>query len=585
MHGQWFTTEVTENTEEKLDSSHDGGLCRRHAMNPAIFFLNSISVRSVCSVVNLKAAFAGICIFFAILSRVSGQADDLQAKKPDSGAYDSFKINNRIDSYVIAQLKTNGIPPSETCSDEVFVRRVYLDAAGTLPTPAEVRQFLNDKDPGKRAKLIDALLERREFADYQALKWGDLLRIKAEFPSNLWPQAAQGYDRWVRRNIIMNTPYDQFVRQLLTASGSNFHVPPVNFYRAFQERGPRQIAENIALVFMGIRLNSKDFTEDQIRGMAAFFAKTGYKNTDEWKEEIVYFNDQGKLIDKKTNLPLKPAPLNGKPVEIAPDKDPRVVFAEWLTSPDNPWFAKNAVNRAWGRLAGRGISDVDNMSSSAGSCWSPDLLAYLEKELVASKYDMKHIYRLILNSNTYQLSAKPNAFNATDDSGFSHYRVRRIDAEPLIDAICQITGTTETYTSNIPEPYTFLPNGNRAIMLADGSIDSPFLELFGRPPRNTSYESERNNTPSWLQAQHLLNSSHIQRKIEPGPVIKKLIMDKKGNPYIISELYLLILSRFPTEEEKNIALNYMNSPKRKQNDATYDLAWALINSKEFILKH
>ena len=533
--------------------------------------------------INYRPAIAGTCIFFAALTWACGQGNDLPVKTPESGSYDSFRINNRIDSYVIAQLKSNGIPPSETCADEVFVRRVYLDAAGTLPSPSEVRQFLGDKDPGKRAKLIDALLERREFADYQALKWGDLLRIKAEFPSNLWPQAAHGYDRWVRRNLIMNTPYDQFVRQLLTVSGSNFHVPPVNFYRAFQERGPRQIAENVALVFMGIRLNSRDFSEDQIMGMAAFFAKTAYKNTDEWKEEIVYFNDQGKLVDKKNNLPVKPAPLNGKPIDIPPDKDPRVVFADWLTSPANPWFAKNAVNRVWGRLTGRGISDIDNMTS--GSCRNPELLAYLEQELVANKYDMKHIYRLILNSNTYQLSAKTNPLNAADDSGFSHYRIRRIDAEPLIDAICQITGAAESYTSNIPEPYTFLPNGNRAITLADGSIDSPFLELFGRPPRNTSFESERNSTPSWLQAQHLLNSSHIQRKIDPGPVIKKLITDKKGNQYIINELYLLILSRFPAEEEKNIALNYMNSSKRKQNDATCDLAWALINSKEFILKH
>lgn len=532
-----------------------------------------------------RIVVVSVCLFFATTSCVYGQTNDLQVKRADSGSYENFKINNRIDSYVIAQLKANGIPPSETCTDAVFVRRVYLDAVGTLPTPAETRQFLSDQNPGKRVNLIDLLLERREFADYQALKWGDLLRIKAEFPSNLWPQAAQGYDRWVRQNMLLNTPYDQFVRQLLTAGGSNFHVPPVNFYRAFQERGPRQIAENIALVFMGIRLNSKDFTEEQILGMAAFFAKTGYKNTDEWKEEIVYFNEQGKLVDKKTNLPVKPTPLNGKPMDIPPDKDPRTVFAEWLISPANPWFAKNAVNRVWGRLAGRGISDVDNMNLSAGACRSPELLAYLEQELIANKYDIKHIYRLILNSNTYQLSSKNNSLNAADDSGFSHYRIRRIDAEPLIDAICQITGTTETYSSNIPEPYTFLPDGNRAITLADGSIDSPFLELFGRPPRNTSYESERNNTPSWLQAQHLLNSSHIQRKIEPGPVIRKLITDKKGNPYIINELYLLILSRFPTEAEKSIALNYMNSPKRKQNEATYDLAWALINSKEFILKH
>jgi hypothetical protein len=531
---------------------------------------------------------------------------------PSPQAYESFKINNHIDELVLTKLKEKQIVPSETCSDEVFLRRAYLDAIGTLPQPWEVRAFLSDKNPDKRAKLIDRLLARNEFADYWSLKWADLLRIKAEFPSNLWPNAVQAYHRWVRDSIRRNTPYDQFVRQLLTSNGSNFRDPPANFYRAFQERTPRQIAENVALVFMGLRLNDSGFTEAQILGMSAFFAKIGYKNTDEWKEEIVFFNPNGKLenpaatygisnnaafsqlkVPKSSTatynsmykMPVSPAFPIGKTPAIPQDKDPRIVFADWLTAPDNPWFARNISNRIWFWIMGCGIvNEADDMRAS-NPAWSPELLSYLEKELVKNKYDLKHLYRMILNSNTYQLSSKTNKWNATDENGFSHYRIRRIDAEPLIDAICQITGSSERYSSNIPEPFTFIPGDQRTILLADGSMDSPFLEMFGRPTRNTSFESDRNSSPSVIQAQYMLNSSAIQRKIEQGWPIKQILSANKGTPYMIEELYLRILSRFPAEREKKVAEAYMSFPKRKKDEAVCDIAWALMNTKEFILKH
>jgi hypothetical protein len=527
-------------------------------------------------------------------------------------AYESFKINNHIDELVLAKLKEKQVAPSEICSDEVFVRRAYLDVIGTIPQSWEAKAFLSDKTPDKRTKLIDKLLARSEFADYWSLKWSDLLRIKAEFPSNLWPNAVQAYHRWVRDSIRSNMSYDQFVRQLLTSNGSNFRVPPVNFYRAFQERTPRQIAENIALVFMGLRLDDSGFTEAQILGMSAFFAKIGYKNTDEWKEEIVFYNPYGKLENQAATCgipnnaafselstsrqppmiynsmyktPVTPAFPVGKTPLIPKDKDPRIVFSDWLTAPDNPWFARNISNRIWFWIMGRGIvNEADDMRAT-NPPWSPELLSYLEKELVKNKFDLKHVYRLILTSNTYQLSSKANRWNAADEDGFSHYRIRRIDAEPLIDAICQITGSSEKYTSNIPEPFTFIPGDQRTILLADGSIDSPFLEMFGRPTRNTSYESERNSSPSVIQAQYMLNSSDIQRKIEQSGPIKQLLSAKKGNPYVIEELYLRILSRFPSELEKNESEGYMSSTKKNADEAVCDIAWALINTKEFILKH
>ena len=273
---------------------------------------------------------------------------------------------------------------------------------------------------------------------------------------------------------------------------------------------------------------------------------------------------------------------------------------------------------------GRGIVHEPDDMRPSNPAWSPELLSDLERELVRTKYDLKSIYRLILNSSTYQLSSTPHAGNAADETGFSHYRIRRLDAEPLLDAINQVTGTGEKYTSSIPEPFTFLPDDQRAIELADGSIDLPFLELFGRPPRNTSYESERNSQPSVFQAQHLLNSSHIQKKIEQSPALRQLAVSGwkqpqgadmrkqkppargKGkqadrvvggirkpfelasdgvNPKLVEELYLRVLSRYPTVQEKKVADDYLAASNRKPSESVCDLAWALVNSTEFILKH
>lgn len=525
-------------------------------------------------------------IVFVIITAICGcrQFGVVFLGYPPGSCYDSFKVNNQIDKIVINDLDEKNIAPSETCSDEVFIRRIYLDAAGTLPPPKDVKDFIADKDLKKRSKLIDKLLESKDFADYQAMKWSDLLRIKAEFPSNLWPQASQVYHRWVKESIYKNKPYNQFARELLTSNGSNFHVPPINFYRAFQERNPKDIASNVCLVFMGIRIDKAPYTEEQLSGLSAYFSKISYKNTDEWKEEIVYFNPDAKP-DAKLNIPEKPVPLNGQPVNVEYGQDPRIMFADWLTAPENPWFAKNIVNRIWYWLIGRGIvHEPDNMNPPNMPS-NPELLAFLEKELIANKYDLKHIYRLILNSNVYQLSSATNEWNIADESGFSHYLIRRLDSEVLIDAICQLTGVPERYSSGIPEPFTYLPTSERAVRIADGSISSSFLDMFGRSPRNTSFESEKTISSSLLQCQHMLNSGHIQKKIEQSQAIKKIINDKKGNDYIIQEFYVLILSRFPTADEKKVAEAYLSSNKRKPYDSAIDLAWALVNTKEFILKH
>lgn len=484
---------------------------------------------------------------------------------------------NAIDTLVAARLGAKTIAPANLSSDEVFIRRVYLDVTGRLPEPDEVRRFLNSTQPTKRADLIDTLLESDAFAAYGAVKWCDVLRVKAEFPINLWPNAVQAYHRWVYDAIRQNMPYDQFARQLLTASGSNYRVPQVNFYRALQEQTPAAAAHAAALTFMGVRIETLPAEKQQ--HLEAFFSRITYKATAEWKEEIIF-------LDPTASDPLKAVFPDGKTVVIAVGQDPRRVFADWLTRPDNPWFAKAVVNRTWAWLMGRGIVHEPDDMRPDNPPSNPQLLAFLEKELIKADFDLKHLHRLILNSRTYQQSSIPRSTHPDAEALFAYYPVRRLDAEVLIDALCQITGIGERYSSLIPEPFTFIPEEHPTVELADGSISSPFLEMFGRPSRDTGLASERNNLPSDAQRLHLLNSSHIQRKIENSPRLRTLIRTSGRNPRtLIGTLYLTVLSRLPTPEELTAAEDYAKTPGLNATQAAHDLVWTLINSKEFLYQH
>jgi len=488
-----------------------------------------------------------------------------------------YKAINEIDRIVAAALRKEGIKPAERCSDQVFIRRVYLDVTGALPSPAQVRKFLASTDDNKREKLIDSLLTSEGFPGYYSLKWCDLLRVKAEFPINLWPNAVQAYHRWVTDAIAKNIPYDQFARELLTSSGSNFRVPQVNFYRAMQGHDKSSIASAAALTFMGVRLDK--WPSSKRSQMEAFFSRIAFKNTAEWKEEIVY-------LDPAATDPLKAVFPDGKTVTIASDKDPRIVFAKWLTESQNQWFARNGVNRIWAWLFGRGIIHQPDNIRPDNPPSNPELLAYLEKEFVKAKYDTRHIFKLILNSRTYQQSSVAKTDNPKAEALFAYYPVRRLDAEVLIDALCSITGSSERYSSAIPEPFSFIPKVNRSVELADGSTTSQFLEMFGRPARDTGLFSERNNKPTDTQRLHMLNSTHIQQKIESSAKIRQYVKTSKRNhTKLIRLIYSSVLSRLPTREEVDIALKYYQNNKMKINEATNDLVWSLINTKEFLYQH
>lgn len=529
----------------------------------------------------------------------------------------ALKTECRIDQLVMARLKPLGVRPA-LCSDAVFVRRAYLDVIGVLPSAAEAKAFIDDPDTAtKRTRLVDRLLASDEFAVYWGMKWGDLLRIKAEFPINLWPNAAQLYHRWVVASLAENKPYDQLVREMLTASGSNFRVGPVNFYRAIPSRTPEGIASTVALTFMGTR--TEGWPKKKLAGMSSFFAQIGYKPTSEWKEEYVFWDPAGTHTLAGNAAPGRASieeigkPLviegaatpegalatypkqaifpDGTKVTFRDDRDPREVFADWLISPKNTWFTRSIANRTWAWLMGRGlIHEADDLRDDNPPS-HPELLFYLEKELVVANYDLKHLYRLILNSEAYQFSSLPRSSKTGTEALFAAYPMRRLEAEVLIDAINRITGTSELYTSPIPEPFTYIPQGQPAVSIGDGSITSSFLSLFGRSARATGTEDERTNLVVAEQWLHLLNSSHVQEKLERGPGIKGLVTAKRPANETITALYLTILSRHPTREEIAAARAYCGIGAEEKPGKTArlehwnDLAWALLNTHEFLFRH
>ena len=489
----------------------------------------------------------------------------------------TFVPANGIDEIMLAAWRKQGVAPALRCSDEVFLRRAYLDLIGTLPTPAEGAAFRRDRRPDKRATLVETLLARREFADYWSLKWCDVLRVKAEFPVNLWPNAVQAYHRWIRDAIRDGKPYDRFARELLASSGSNFRVPPVNFYRAMQGHEPATIARSVALTMMGTRIDS--WPKERREGMEAFFSRVAFKPTAEWKEEIVH-------LDPAAVGPLHAVFPDGSAATIPSGTDPRLVFADWLLRPDNPWFARAAANRQWFWLMGRGVIDEADDIRPDNPPAVPGLLEFLAGELVAAKYDTRHLLRLIVSSRTYQQSPIPQDDPARAEALFACYPVRQLDAEVLVDALVHVFGPGESYSSPIPEPFTFVPENQRTILLADGSITSQFLEMFGRPSRDTGTLAERSLKSTAGQRLHMLNSTHVQRKIEGGWALKGLALRARRQPDLaIGTLYESILSRPPAPLERIEARGYFDEGGVTAAQAVTDLAWALVNTKEFLYRH
>jgi hypothetical protein len=497
--------------------------------------------------------------------------------------------NNYVDKFVFAKLKMLSIPPSDLCTDAEFLRRAYLDVCGSLPPPKEVRAFLADTSSNKRAKLVEALLERPEYADFWTLKWSDVFRSSRKA---IQVKGTHVFQRWLRERIVQNTGFDALVREMLTASGSTFVNPPANYYRV--ARDPQNLAETTAQLFFGIRMQCakchnhpfERWTQDDYYSMAAFFARVRNKKDvldpapnpqQPGGGEIIFDARSGEVTQPRTGQVMKPKFMGGAVANIPPRVDRRQVLADWLTSGDNPFFAKSIANRIWYHLTGKGIVDpVDDFRDSNPSA-NDELLDALAKDFVAHKFDVKYLIRVIMNSRTYQLSAQTNEYNADDTKYFSHAVTKLLTAEQLLDAICTAT--------EVPEKFAGLPLGTRAIQLPDGDFNHTFLKTFGQPARELACECERESDSNLAQALQLINGPTINEKVRnPNNRIGRLLKEKSSEVEMLNELYLSTLARSPNQENVKVALEHIARAPDKRK-AWEDIEWALLNAKEFLFRH
>lgn len=487
---------------------------------------------------------------------------------------------NYVDDAVYGKLKKLRFAPSDICDDATFIRRASIDLNGSFPKPDEVEKFLQDTDPAKRDKLVDQLLARKEFAELWVMKWAELLEIRTR-DNRVYPKATVLYFEWLRDQMLSNVPFDQIVQKLLTASESNFRNPAANYYQI--EPDTLKLAENTAQVFMGMRIQCSQchnhpfdrWTMNDYYSFAAFFAQIGRKQGDDPRETVIYDRGDGEVKHLVTGKAMNPKFLGGDEPEIK-GQSRREVLAHWLTSPQNPYFARNLANIVWAHFMGRGIIEpVDDVRISNPPA-NPELLDALAAKFVEYKYDFKRVVRDICTSRTYQLSTHPNASNASDDRNFSKAAIRRIRAEVLLDCISEVTETQDKFPG--------LPRGARAVEIADGNTANYFLTTFGRASRTTVCSCEVKVDPNLSQALHLLNGRTLQSKIEDGAVVKKLLKQGQTPDQIIQNLYLRCFSRKPTDEEMT-KLKQFIAPDSNPEQALNDIFWSLLNAKEFVFNH
>ena len=478
--------------------------------------------------------------------------------------------------------RNSELDPVRPASDAAFLRRARLKLTGKLPSPNEVRAFLRDRSPDKRAKLIDRLIASPEFADMMAMRYCQMFRVKSEFPINMWPNAVQLFHAYLRDAAARDLPYDRMARELLVTDGSNFRKPQVNFLRGHADRTPEGVAKGVMLSLTGIRLEKLPVADR--KGVAAFFSRLGRKDTDEWKEEIVFTLPEPIELTARTP--------DGKVWTIkSPQQEPRRVFANWLLSPKNPYFARAFANRMWYWLMGRGFVDpADDLVEVAPDGklklrTTPELDA-LADAFKRRKYSVKALVRIICNSPAFNADWKTaEAERKTAEKLFAVYVLHRLEPEVFVDALATVTGVHDSYRSVIPEPFTILPRNTPAVKIADGSISSGALDNFGRSPRDSGELAETRLHITSAQRQWLLNSNILFNRLQNTP--RRIFGRRKLNAdQRIDELYLAILSRYPTRRERETLRRRLNALSGKRRGRFWnDVVWALVNTREFMLYH
>jgi hypothetical protein len=487
---------------------------------------------------------------------------------------------NYIDEAVYAKLKRLRLVPSDVCDDTTFIRRAFLDITGTLPTPREIQQFTSDNAPDRRERLVETLVGRKEFVDLWVMQWAELLEMRSR-DNQVYPKAVLRYFEWLQTQMLTNAPLDQIVQRLLTGTGSNLRQPAANYCQI--EPDTLKLAENTAQVFLGMRIQCAQchnhpfdrWTMNDYYGFAAFFAQVGRKPGDDPRETVIFDRKEGEVKHPVTGAVTRPKFLAGEVPDLK-DQSRREVLARWLTSPQNPYFARNLANRLWSHFFGRGIVEPPDDLRVNNPPSNPELLDALAAKVIAYQYDLRKLVRDICASRTYQLSTRANSTNASDDRNFSRAAIRRIRAEVLLDCISRVTETQDKFPG--------LPRGARAVQIADGNTANYFLTTFGRATRTTVCSCEVKTDPNLSQALDLLNGDTTQSKIEQGGVVKRQLKEGHAPDEIIEDLYLRCLSRKPTDEE--IAkLKTFFGDSAKPEAVLKDVFWSLLNAKEFVFNH
>lgn len=514
----------------------------------------------------------------AITVNYMGQVAAVQIQSPRAGGphpYPNVPVQNAVDPFVWSKLRKMGLVPSELADDATFLRRATLDCLGTLPTPGEVRAFLADASPGKRARWVDRLLARDEYADYWSLKWADILLVDRE---KLGDRGAFELHRWLRAQFAANRPYDAWVGELITAAGDSAKSGPVNFYRASDT--PDALARTLSQAFLGVRVECaqchhhpfEKWSQEDYYGLAGFF--NGMQLKPLAKDRVLVFHAGYRdMVIPLTNQTVVARAFDAPVSPRLTAGDPRVVLADWMTAPENPWFARLAVNRLWKHYFGRGLVEAEDDLRSTNPPTNAPLLDFLARRLVESKFDLKTVMCLIMNSRAYQLSSEPSDDNRDDEQNFSYYYVKRLPAEALLDGISAVTG--------VPEAFPGRPLGTRAISLWDNRLPSYFLEIFGRPERTTPCECGRSSDPTMAQALHLMNAPEVETKVcHPAGRVARLIESGAGQDQIVEELCLAAIGRSPEARHKATAQRLFASSRPRE--AAEDFLWTLLNSYDFL---
>ena len=558
-------------------SYSDGSL--RDVTDLALFLSNNDGSAKIGPDGKVTAGERGEAFVMARFSTFTVGSQVIVLPKGLKFAWPKVEEKNYIDALVHAKLKKLRILPGGVCDDETYLRRVFIDVIGVLPTVEEHDRFVASKDPAKREKLVDDLLGRKEFAELWVLKWAELLQIRSG--NQVSYKSMLLYYGWLQDKIAKNVPVNEWVQELLGATGGTFKSPPTNYYQ--NETDILKMSENVAQVFMGMRTQCAQchnhpfdrWTQDDYYGFAAFFSQIGRKGADDPREQIVFNRGNGEVTHPVKRRQMKPKFLGG----IEPDvkgKDRRQVLAKWLASPENPYFATNLANRVWQHFFGPGIIDeVDDVRISNPAS-NPELLAAMGKKFTEYKYDFKKMVRDICTSRTYQLATQGDASAAGDTRNYARSYLRRIKAETFLDCISLVTETKNKFPG--------LPSGARAVQIADGSVSNYFLTTFGRPVRETVCSCEVRLEPTLSQSLHLLNGDATGNRIASGGLVAKRLAEKKTAAQIVEELYVRCLSRKPTKKEAE-RLAALLKDEKDQKRGLEDVFWSLLNSREFMFNH